>query len=333
MVFQFGLDGSAFYQVSNVLNDVFVAPFDSRTLQPAAPARVSENGVGSNHTPSWSPDGKLIAMFRGNDRRSVKLVIRTVATAEERTLATTLEDGQWARTHGTRWFPDGRSILTQDLVNYRRAFKKIDVETGDQKTVFDPPFAGSTHQFALSSNGRDLFFVARENGEERLVLRLMKRDLETGAQTELIRTEGTPAEWDAASIKYLAGIAKLPLSPDEEFIAFVVRRDSSLVLLAVPTAGGSAREIYRSGPTRLMPAPVTWTPDGRHLLGVVDEGESDGLWAVPVSGGTPTRVVGSWRNSRPVFSPDGTSMLFSRRTVSAEFYVVRNLLSQLDARR
>jgi hypothetical protein len=64
-----------------------------------------------------------------HNRFAMKLIIQTVTTRDERTVATTFEDGLMAQTQGMRWFPDGNSLLVRDRVSGRVVFKRIDVHT------------------------------------------------------------------------------------------------------------------------------------------------------------------------------------------------------------
>ena len=74
----FARDGSYFYGTRNATRDVYVAAINPDTLEViSTPRRLSDEFVGSNMGPAWSPDGRSIVFVRGANRlkRTIVLLI------------------------------------------------------------------------------------------------------------------------------------------------------------------------------------------------------------------------------------------------------------------
>ena len=92
------------------------------------------------------------------------------------------------------------------------------------------------------------------------------RDLETGREREL--SSG-------------AGYQSIALSPDGKQTAVSHADGKDAVIDVLPATGGPKREIYRVPGSQL--GNVTWTPDGRYLIGA--QSSAKAYFRVPVEGG------------------------------------------------
>jgi Tol biopolymer transport system component len=118
-----------------------------------------------------------------------------------------------------------------------------------------------------------------------------------GAATELWRgSEGAVAAAPA-------------ISPDGTRICFVVRQEGRGHLYVMAADGTGSRRIAESLDVRDAPS---WSPDGRWIAVVAYEGKEQPLFKVPLDGGAPVRLVG-WINVNPVWSPDGSFIVYSER--------------------
>ncbi len=136
----FSRNGSYFYGLRKQQTDIFVADFNQEMLQTTAAKRLTDRFVGSNSGIAWSPDGKWFAFVRsGLNQQAQTLVIRSVQTGEERILPTKFERPLGPVLNSSNWFPDSRSLMVADINKHRRVFRRIDIETGQDRVVYDAP--------------------------------------------------------------------------------------------------------------------------------------------------------------------------------------------------
>lgn len=185
----------------------------------------------------------------------------------------------------------------------KKRLRKVNLESGEVAVLFEAPWRLWTT--ALSVDGRSLFYSIKEDGPGEFgTLRLVKRLLDTGAETEIYRTQSSPG----------AGLFGLSASPDGTQLAFAVNLDySHRAVMSIPTAGGSAREVRRFGydAAPLPLGPMSWTKDGRHLVvTLAREPGNQQVAALPLDGG------------------DGRRIAFTGSTRKEVLWVIRNLLSE-----
>ncbi len=322
--------GSCFYAALNEQLDVYLAGLDPETLRVTEPpVRLSERFVGFNFGPAWSPDGSRIAFYRRMDPKAIALVIRSVASGEERVLPRRFEQELAGYTTGPNWFPDSRSVLVPDLVNHGRAvFRRTDVYTAEEQEVFERAYPDTHTGVRLSPDGRTLYFGYRVASDE--TLHLMKRNLETGQEMELYRVKSSGV-----------GFFGLAVSPDGARLAFSVNSEPGKnyrELMTLSTQGGEPRVLYRDTMRDLSPVAVTWTRDGSQILiaALTDDGRNQRarLWAVPATGGERRPLdISSWGVASPSFSPDGRRLAIHFRQFKRELWGIDNLLSEMRASR
>ncbi len=315
----FSRDGSYFYGMQNRQTDTYVAGLDQETLHTTPPKRLTDRFVGSNSGIGWSPDGKWVAFLRGADRRSMTLVIRSVETGEERTLPTKLEDAYAAGRFGPNWFPDGRSLLVADVIKNRRVFRRIDIETGQERVVFEGPYE-IWPLVRLSPDGKALYYSIHE----KILLHLMKRNLETGQEAELYSMESPGA-----------GFFGLSVSPDGSRLAFMANVETPhRVLMTLSTEGGTPRELYRGDYENPLPFTGAWTKDSRNVLIGAKDGSLTRLWAIPAEGGARRKLDVTMETIlQPAVSPDGRSVAFTGGHPKNELWVIHNLFAEARAGR
>jgi len=316
----FTSDGSFLYGAMNWLRNVFVVGFDPETLSVTSqPTLVTENVVGSNQQPSWSPDGKFIAFFRGKEQTEQTIVVRSLSDGAEKVLSTKLQNVFPGYGVAPVWFPDSRSLLIGDSANGKRTVRKIDIETGQDRMPGDFQIGWPEIQLSLDGKG-----VYRSVGVGDGRGALMKRDLENGESTEIYRatTNGS-------------GFFGLSLSPDGSRFGFALNVGPNLrVVMTIPVEGGTARELYRGDFEHPLLRGGTWTKDARYYLAVAAEPGSSRLWAFPADGGQPRKLDVSMQIiNGPVVSPDGRRIAFTGTESKPELWVIRNLLSETQARK
>ncbi len=318
----FSRDGSYFFGMANVRSDIYVADFDQESLRTSPPKPLSDRFVGRNSGLSWSPDGKWLAFKRGVIDQQT-LVIRSELSGEERTLPTKFASSLGVILNNLNWFPDSRSLLVADIVKNRKVFRRIDIETGQERVVFEGP-AGIWPMVRLSPDGGTLYYSIREEllAKSEGLVRLMKRNLETGEEMELYRAESSGA-----------GVFGLSVSPDGRRLAFMVNLESPhRVLFTLATEGGSPRELFRGDYENPLPFAGAWTSDSRNVLVHAKDGPLNRLWAIPTEGGAPRKLELTMKTlNSVVVSPDGRRVGFTGMQTKSEVWVIQNLFAEVRA--
>jgi Tol biopolymer transport system component len=87
----FGRDGSLYFGTNRLESDMYQIEIDSEKLTAGAPVRITDRFIGSNYEAEPSPDGKLLAFFRGTpgdpSLEPATLLVRPIATRVETPLA------------------------------------------------------------------------------------------------------------------------------------------------------------------------------------------------------------------------------------------------------
>ena len=309
----FAQGGSFYYQTGGKpMRDVFIATLDlDKGEVLASPMPVRQTGA--SHFGDWSPDGRKLAYCTRRPEGSQIIVIRDLATGEEREIDTELP--QFLFTH---WSADGRSILGATGREPPHLICKIDVQTGE-RTDLVRSTTGRLGKCELFPDGKTLLYVRDDpNSKTR---RFVVRNLTTGREEDLIRAK-RPVR--------LRGFA---LSPDKQRLVYVTSVGSSVrsqALKIVPAAGGEPRELLQFDESEKMwLMSLAWTPDSQDVLFIKwlmgDKGGE--LWRISAQGGEPRKV---WAWKKPFTGlcvhPDGQRIAFHTRTAMNETWVMENFL-------
>ncbi len=327
----FSSDGSLYYGTRQLETDLYSAEFDAGKVTAAPPVRIKERFIGSNFEPELSPDGKMLAFLRrdpgGSEPRPATLLIRSTATGDEKSVLSGVE--AWYDSRCIRWYPDSRSVLLEERLKKTR-FRRVDVETGEARTIFEGPWEIWSHA-ELSHDGKTLFYSVIDPAAKAglHIVRLVRRDLDSGAEKELYRNESRG--W----------LFSLTLSPDGRRLAFMDSIEGDRTMVIMPESGGDRKEIYRAKEVAgdeegLHWWGAAWTNDGRYILAtrsVMSEKQMDQLVALPVEGGEPRVLTTMPKIANPSVSQDGRHILFTGARRRFELWVMRNFLPPLEASR
>jgi Tol biopolymer transport system component len=247
-----------------------------------------------NLNPEWSRDGALLAYYSvRRDQSNSVLVIRTMATGEERTIP--LPPGVAAAVapglDGPKWFPDNRfvMVLARDGSGPGVGFYRMSIDTGNTELL--ARLGENVSAFDLSSDGRTIFY-GRGNAT------VARIDIATQRETILKPADGT------------SQVLSLAASPDTTSLAIKYLYGGVAIM---PASGGASRELRPASPsmgaTGQMRNGLTWTPDQRFLVLTLGPGE---IWRMATTDGRAERLEISLPGefAAPAVHPDGRRLVF-----------------------
>lgn len=258
--------GALYYGITLSQSEIVVAGIDPEThAVTSPPVRPIDRFVGSNTSPDWSPDGRLLSyLSRG---RGV-LAIRDAETGRTRELRPAM-----TRMTSPRWAPDGRSLaVIGSDANGRYGIYRIDASTGDVSILIEIPRRNAPYAHDWTPDGRTIVYRTLDPQGHAAV----QHDLATGQTRELTRES----------------LATMCLSPDGRTLASV--GGSGLVVLTLET--GERRALAVKG-LRWPMVLKAWTPDSRKVLvfqphEAVDRPRAKGdLWLVSVADGSARKLA------------------------------------------
>jgi TolB protein len=187
------------------------------------------------------------------------------------------------------------------------------------------------HPF-LAPDSKELFYLSssKEQGQ-----RILRRNLETGAEQDLYRPTGANTLFALSPDGRQLVIAEMPRptplparkSPDgPQIFSFGTGHAVKLV----PAAGGEPRELVKA---EGIIGALAWTPDGRYVVLQRLFKERTELWRVSAAGGEPEKLdVTLPKMMHLSIHPDGRRIAFASflpRAVKTEVWVLKNFLPPL----
>jgi Tol biopolymer transport system component/DNA-binding winged helix-turn-helix (wHTH) protein len=223
--------------------------------------------------PAISPDGSTIAYSAGTDIRGRKIYLIPTSGGERLRLTDDTYDDV-----SPAWSPDGKEII---YVAHKDGepchLMEISVPPGSPRELGRCQTDERSH-VTWSASGNELFFLDRPN--TRSVDRIMRFDLATGRRTQL--TDPPPTG---------SGDQEPAVSPDGRWIVFH-RHQSDLVdrrILRDLRSGAEHVLINHENGDDI----AAWSDDSKTVFVTSEFAGEFALWAYPIDGGSPSRVLSS----------------------------------------
>ena len=235
---------------------------------------------GTHRSPSFSPDGRMMA-FVSDAGTTPQVWVKNLAGGDP--IQITSGDRPALR---PRWSPQGDRIIYSIA---GAGIWSVAPLGGEPRRLVDSGWNGE-----LSPDGRRLVF--ERTG------RILLGDADGGNVVALAGLSSRPTPH--------MGDAWPAFSPDGKSIAAFLGEEGRYGdYWVVPVDGGEARRLTMDVDEGGPPA---WTPDGKYLVFPSARRGSLNLWRVSTSGGPPMPVTtGPGDDLDPVVSPDGRTLLFA----------------------
>ena len=326
----FSPDGSQFAFIRGVPDkdevNLLAAQADGsgERLLAAIPAVVSQ---GFFFGPAWSPDGKTIVVTRSEVTEGIRSVVSAVAVSDGR-LSDVYRSANYVGQ--VRWLADGGGLLAviADTAEFRGQLWHIPFPSGEARRVTNDLLDYEHYSLDLTRDRKTLVAI-----ESRTAADLWVAPAGDASRARQV-TSGSPAvsglswmpnsgivysNWngelvsirpDGSNRRVIAPGDQNNGSPaacgDSRYIVFSSFRDEKVNVWRIEEDGAN--------PTQLTNETFAYSPscspDGKWVLYLLSGGE--GVWRMPIQGGTPTQLKTPNRNSaRARVSPDGKMLAYA----------------------
>jgi Tol biopolymer transport system component/serine/threonine protein kinase len=253
--------------------------------------------------PAISPDGKMMAYAAGPESL-MHLYIRQIAGGRTISLTESFPGNhRWPQ-----WSPDGTSIAFQSgeaiyVVPALGGIPKQLVEPSPEGSVRAPSWSPDGKQFAYVQ-GRNIYVCSIDGGEPRKI-------------TEAFEPYSLSWSPDGSKIAYVSG--------NPSFLFGTIGNIAPSSIWIVSTIKGVPFQMTNNNYLNVSPV---WTPDGRNLLFVSNQGGSRDVYQLPLNAssepsGPPVRLTTGLNAHTISISVDGKKLAYSVFIYTANIWSIR----------
>ena len=236
--------------------------------------------------PSWSPDGKIIAVGCSGTVLGV-----SIASGEVQPLT----QEHWDRVGRVVWFRDGSGLAVAGRAKSedRTQIWHVTYPSGETRRITNDLVSYDRFSLSVTSNDRSLVTVQEQNTSSIWVA----PDADAGRARQLI-----------ARANSYDGVDGLAWASDGR-IVFTSRVSGRLSLWVTDRDGSNPQQLTDSPASDSRPCV---SPDGRYVVFISNRSGEGDLWRVDVDGRNEKQLTVGEKTSNPTFSPDGRWVIYAR---------------------
>jgi Tol biopolymer transport system component/DNA-binding winged helix-turn-helix (wHTH) protein len=246
----------------------------------------------SRHSPSWSPDGSMIAVGALSNEREQQSEIFVISIADGSIKQLTARN--WKVIRRMEWLNDSSGLIvvaSETISGMDAQLWHVSYPNGEvRRIVTDLNTYGSL--IDLSGDNKSLLAV---QGQHQSNIWIAPADHLVGANQITFDLLGRMNGWDG-----------LDWTPDGRLI-FTGHVDQVPTLWAADADGNNKKQLLPSGYVYAHP---TVTSDGRYIVFESNRSGSSEIWRANVDGGDMMQLTTGGNNSQPHVTPDGRWVLY-----------------------
>jgi len=263
--------------------------------------------------PNISPDGKMVAFAAGPLGRT-RLVVRQVVGGRPIEVTQDFPGNQrWPQ-----WSPDGAQIAFYS----EGAIYVVPALGGVPRRIISDTSKGSAYSPAWSPDGKRVAYVQNNS--------IYIFSLDTGASEKITDTkEAHCLSWspDGSQIAFVSGNLPFLFSsmdiPEAEWSIIGNKAPSSIHIVSLST--GSKTQLTKADYLNVSPV---WTPDGKHLLFISNQGGARDIYFIPLSSSgkpkAPPRRLTTGLDAHTIsISKDGQKLAYSFFNYTANVWSIQ----------
>ncbi|MBP6822245.1 MAG: PD40 domain-containing protein [Acidobacteria bacterium] len=251
--------------------------------------------------PSWSPDGRTIAIAAGSVTPG-DAIAQVLAVKVEDGSAQPIGDQTWSSIGQVAWLGDGSGVIFS-------AWRRTSAVYGDQLYLLTYP-KGETRRVTNDMTSYEGVDVSANSG-----LLVSRRSDRVSSIWIVPETRGNFDAGQATQIKSGFGDNYserfgLDWTPDGRLI-FAAHASGNLDIWSTTADGMNQKQLTRDTQADLMPVV---SPDGRHIVFASERAGSSHIWRIDADGSNPKQLTRGRGDVFPSLSPDGRWVVYSSST-------------------